>query len=70
MIVQEQHYKNNEGDRNICSSRNPNTNPMKYRINYHLLSQSKVRQQHLLRCYVRTNNLVRIKDYYSSIQNY
>ena len=41
-----------------------------HRINYHLLSQSKLRQQHLLRCYVRTNNLRRIQDYYRSIQNY
>jgi hypothetical protein len=54
-----------------CGSNSDSSSPnKKYRINYHLLSQSKLRQQHLLRCYVRTNNLTRIKDYYHSIQNY
>lgn len=46
------------------------TSSRHYRINYHLLSQSKVRQQHLLRCYVRTNNMYRIHDYYTSIHHY
>jgi hypothetical protein len=60
----------NTNTNSSSSSKSSNNHTSYRRINYHLLSQSKTRQQHLLRWYVRTNNLTRIQDYYTSIQNY